>query len=194
MEKFDNSFNSQINKKDVVISILVPEPCTRRKSKIKVELDLSNFATRSDLKNATGVDKSKFAKMFDLASLKPKIAILYIDKLETTSVDLSQLSDVVKNEVVNKTLYDELVKKVNTLHTTGTNNLVRKADFNTKIVEIEKKILDHNHDKYITTQEFNKLTTDNFPTRLKQINLAIYIHIYIYIIYIYIYLYIYIFI
>ena len=136
---------------------------------------MSNFATRSDLKNTKGADKSKFAKMFDLASLKPKIGILYIDKLETTSVDLSQLSDVVKNEVVNKTLYDELVRKVNTLHTTGTNNLVRKADFNTKIVEIEKKILDHNHDEYITTQEFNKLTADNFPTRFKQVNLATYI-------------------
>ena len=39
-----------------------PEPYTRRKSKIKVELDLSNYATKSNLKNATGVDKLKFAK------------------------------------------------------------------------------------------------------------------------------------
>ena len=44
-------------------------------------------------------------------NLKSEVDKLDIDKLETTSVDLSKLSDVVKNEVVNKTAYDELVKK-----------------------------------------------------------------------------------
>ena len=39
------------------------------------------------------------------------------------------------------------------------NNLVKKTDYNAKIEEIEKKITDHNHDKYITTPEFNKLTS-----------------------------------
>ena len=42
----------------------------------------------------------------------------------------------------------------------------------TKIIEIEKKITDHNHDKYITTAEFNKLTAVNFPARLAQRNLV----------------------
>ena len=51
-------------------------------------------------------------------------------------------------------------------------NLVKKTDYNTKINEIEKKITDHNHDKYITTPEFNKLTSENFAARLKQANLA----------------------
>ena len=41
-------------------------------------------------------------------------------------------------------------------------NLVKKTDYNTKITEIEKKLTDHNHDKYITTTEFNKLATDTF--------------------------------
>ena len=50
-------------------------------------------------------------------------------------------------------------------------NLVKKKkDYNTKINEIEKKITDH--DRYITTQEFNKLTAKNFAARLKQVNLA----------------------
>ena len=46
-----------------------------------------------------------------------------------------------------------------------------KTDYNTKINEIEKKIPDHDHDKYITTSEFNKLTTENFKARLAQANL-----------------------
>ena len=78
---------------------------------VKVELDLSNYATKAVLKNATGVDTFEFAKKVDLASLKSEIDKLDIGKLETTSVDLSKLSDAVKNEVVKKTVYDELVKK-----------------------------------------------------------------------------------
>ena len=47
-----------------------------------------------------------------------------------------------------------------------------KTDYNTKINEIEKKITDHNLDKYITTPEYNKLAAEHFPARLKQPNLA----------------------
>ena len=50
--------------------------------------------------------------------------------------------------------------------------LVKKNDYNTKINEIEKKITDHSHDKYITTQEFNKLTAKTFAARLAQANLV----------------------
>ena len=50
-------------------------------------------------------------------------------------------------------------------------NLVKKTDYNTKISNIEKKITDHSHDKYITTAEFNRLTTENFKARLAQANL-----------------------
>ena len=45
-------------------------------------------------------------------------------------------------------------------------NLVKKTDYDTNVKEIGKKITGHNHDKYITTPEFNKLTAENFPTRL----------------------------
>ena len=52
-------------------------------------------------------------------------------------------------------------------------NFVKKTDYNTKITEIENKITtDHDHDKYITTQEFNKLTSEYFTAKLKQANLA----------------------
>ena len=51
-------------------------------------------------------------------------------------------------------------------------NLVKQTDYNTKINKTEKKITDHNDDKYITTPEFNKLTTKIFAARLKQANLV----------------------
>ena len=73
-----------------------------------------------------------------------------------------------KNEVSKKTIYDELDKKVNAIHTTDIKQLL----YNTRIFEIENKILDHDHGKFITTQEFNKLTADSFAARLAQANLA----------------------
>ena len=52
-------------------------------------------------------------------------------------------------------------------------NLVKKEpDYNTKISEIEKKVTDHDRDKYITSPEFNKLTEEHFAARLAQENLV----------------------
>ena len=51
-------------------------------------------------------------------------------------------------------------------------NLVKKLAIIQKLMKLKKKITDHNHDKYITTPEFNKLTTENFAARLAQANLA----------------------
>ena len=50
-------------------------------------------------------------------------------------------------------------------------NLVKKTDYDTKVTEIEKRVTDHNHDKYITTTEFNKSATDTVNTRIVQANL-----------------------
>ena len=63
------------------------------------------------MKGATDIDTSNFAKETALASLKSDVDSLDIDKLETTTVDLSKLSDMVKKAVVKKLVYDELVKK-----------------------------------------------------------------------------------
>ena len=63
-----------------------------------------------------------------------------------------------------------MAKRVNAIQTIDTSDLVKKADYNTIIEDIEKIILDH--DKYITSNEFNKLTKDNFAERLKQANVA----------------------
>ena len=66
-------------------------------------------------------------------------------------------------------LYDELAKSVNIIETIDTINLAKKADYNTKVSEFEKKIIDHYNGKYNTTQELNKLTTKRFASRLLQI-------------------------
>ena len=60
-------------------------------------------------------------------------------KLGTASVDLSKLSDVVKNDLFKKTEYDELVKNVNNNKTTDTTNLIKKTDYDTKINQFGKK-------------------------------------------------------
>ena len=56
--------------------------------------------------------------------------------------------------------------KVNAIQTTAASNVVKKPDYNTTIDELENKMPEH--DKFITTQEFNELTEENFATRLKQ--------------------------
>ena len=73
--------------------------------------------------------------------MKSKVYKLDVGKLVPVPVDLSKLNDVVKRDVIGKTKYDELVKKVNTIQTANTSNLVKKIDYNTKINENEKKIL-----------------------------------------------------
>ena len=69
---------------------------------INVKVDLSNYATKTDLKNITHIDTSSFALKTNLASLKTEVDKLDIDKLAPVPVDLSKLSDVVKNDVVKK--------------------------------------------------------------------------------------------
>ena len=104
-----------------------PESYTHSQTKIKLELYLSNYATKFDLKIAAAVDASKFAKKTDLARFKSEIG-----KLETTPVDSNDQKDVEKNEAIKKTVYDELVKKVNAVRTADTSNLVKKTHYNTK--------------------------------------------------------------
>ena len=129
---------------------------------INVKVDLSNYATKAHIKNISHVDTSSFALKTNLASLKTEVDELDIDKLMPVPVDLSKLSDVVKNDVVKKTGYDKLVAKVNSIDTSGfvwktkydthkpalenktpdTIDLVKKTGYNTKITEIEDKIPD----------------------------------------------------
>ena len=86
---------------------------------INVKVDLSNYATKADIKNISHVDTSSFALKANLANLKTEVDKLDIDKLVPVPVDLSKLSNVIKNEVVKKTVYDKLVAKVNNIDTSG---------------------------------------------------------------------------
>ena len=67
---------------------------------LKVELYLSNYATKSEMKKATNVDTSEFGKNFDLSILKSKIDELDVDELKSVPSDLSELSNVVETDVV----------------------------------------------------------------------------------------------
>ena len=129
---------------------------------INVKVDLSNYATKANLKIISHFDTSSFTLKTNLANLKTEIDKLDIDKLLPVLVDLSKLSDVVKNDVVKKDVYDKLVTKVNAIDTStfvlkpkydtdkselenkipDTSGLAKKTDYNTKIIEIVGKIPD----------------------------------------------------
>ena len=79
-----------------------PKPFRSFGGNINVKVDLSSYATKIDLKNITHIDTSSFALKTNLASLKTEVDQLDIDKLASFSVDLSKLSDVVKNDVAKK--------------------------------------------------------------------------------------------
>ena len=96
-----------------------PKPYEPFGGDINVKVDLSNYATKVDIKNISHVDTSSFASKTNLASLETEVDKLDIDKLVPVPVDLSKLSDVVKNNVVKKTEYDKLVAKVNEIDTSG---------------------------------------------------------------------------
>ena len=96
-----------------------PKPFKNFWGNINVKLNLPNYVTKTDLKNIAHVNTVNFALETNLASLKPEIDKSDIDKLVPVSVNLSKLSNVVKNEVVKKTLYDKLAAKVNDIDTSG---------------------------------------------------------------------------
>ena len=96
-----------------------PKPYEPFGGDINVKVDLSNYATKADIKNISHIDTSSFALKTNLATLKTEVDKLDIDKLVPVPVDLSKLSDVVKNDVVKKYVYDKLVTKVNNINTSG---------------------------------------------------------------------------
>ena len=101
------------------MSQYIPKPHRNFGGSINVKDDLSNYATKAELKNATGINTSNFALKSNLAGLKPEVDKIDIGKLETVPVDLSKLTNVVNNDVVKKALYDKLVTKVTNIDNSG---------------------------------------------------------------------------
>ena len=77
-------------------------PYKSSSNNIKVELELSNYATKNDLKNITHVDVSSFASKTNLAALKTEVDKIDVDKLKRTPTDLAKLTNVVENDLVKK--------------------------------------------------------------------------------------------
>ena len=100
---------------------------------------MTNYGTKKDINDITHVDTSKFVLKTNLANLKTEVDKLDIEKLAIVPVDLSKLSNAVKNDVVKKTVYDKLVTKVNNIETS---DFVLRINFNTKFTGLENKIPD----------------------------------------------------
>ena len=133
-------------------------PYRSSSNNIKVELDLSNYATKDDVKNITHVHVSSYATKTNLASLKTEVDKIDTDKLKTVPTYLAKLSNVVKNDVVKKTDYNAKVTSIeaqiagvtkNTtdnlnditkLKTVDTNNFVLKTTFSADINTLDDKI------------------------------------------------------
>ena len=139
-----------------------PKPYEPFSGDINVKVDLSNYATKADIKDIWHVGTSSFSLKTNLANLKTEVGKLDIDKLKPVPIGLSKLSNVVKNDVVKKNDYNKLVTKVNSIDTSGfvlktkydtdkselenkapdTSGLAKITSYNTKITELENKIPD----------------------------------------------------
>ena len=112
-------------------------PYRSSRNNIKVKLDLSNYATKNDVKNITHVDVSSFASKTNLAALKTEVDKLDTDKLKTTPVDLAKLSNVVENEVVKKTDYNAKVTSIEAQITGINKNTTDSLNDKTKLKAID---------------------------------------------------------
>ena len=121
-------------------------PYKSSSNNVKVELDLTKYATKTDLKNITHVDVSSFASKTNLAALKTEVDKIDVDKLKTTPIDLDRLSNLVKNDVVKNT------------------------DYNTKVTTIEAQIAGLTKNTVDNLADITKLKaidTNSFVTRTK---------------------------
>ena len=121
-------------------------PYRSSSNSIKVKLDLVNYATKTDLKNVTHVDVSSFASKTNLAALKTEVDKIDVDKLKTTSADLAKLINTIENDVV------------------------KKADYNTKVTSIEAQIAGltkNTVDNLADITRLKAIDTNSFVTRTK---------------------------
>ena len=89
----------------IKMSQYFPKPYELLGGDINVRVDLSNYATKTDIKNISHVDTSSFASKSNLTGLKIEVDKLDVDKLVSVPVDLSKISDAVKNNVVKNCIW-----------------------------------------------------------------------------------------
>ena len=121
-------------------------PYRSSSNNIKVELDLANYSTKTDLKNITHVDVSSFESKTNLAALKTEVDKTDTDKLKTTPADLAELTNAIENDVVKKT------------------------DYNTKVTSIEAQIAGltkNTVDNLADITRLKAMDTNSFVTRTK---------------------------
>ena len=121
-------------------------PYKSSSNNVNIELNLTNYATKTDLKNIMHVDVSSFASKTNLAALKTEIDKIDADKLRATPVDLTKLTNAVENDVVKKT------------------------DYNTKVTSIEAQIAGltkNTADNLADITKLKAIDTDSFVTRTK---------------------------
>ena len=131
------------NYKRVYYKMSYNSPYESSNNNVKVELDLTNYATKTDLKNITHVDVSSFASKTYLAALKTEVDKIDIDKLKTTPTDLDRLSNLVKNDAVKKT------------------------DYNTKVTSIEAQIAGLTKNTVDNLTELKAIDTNSFVLKTK---------------------------
>ena len=125
---------------------------------VKVELNLTNYATETDLENITHVDVSSFASKTNLAALKTEVDKIDTDKLKTAPTDLAKLANAIENDVVKKTDYNTKVTSIEAqiagltknavdnladitkLKAIDTNSFVNKTKFSADINTLDDKI------------------------------------------------------
>ena len=121
-------------------------PYKSSSNNVKVELDLTNYATKTDLKNITHIDVRSFASKTNLAALKTELDKIDTDKLKTAPADFAKLTNATENDVVKKT------------------------DYNTKVTSIEAQIAGLTKNTVDNLADITKLKaidTNSFVTRTK---------------------------
>ena len=112
-------------------------PYKSSNNNIKVEIDLANYATKTDLKNITHVDVSSFASKTNLAALKTEVDKIDTDKLKTPPTDLAKLTIAIENDVVKKTDYNTKVTSIQAQIAGLTKNIVDNLADITKLKAID---------------------------------------------------------
>ena len=125
------------NYKKLYYKINYYPPYKSSSNNVKVELDLINYATKTDLKNITHVDVSSFASKTNLAALKTEVDQIDTDKLKTAPTELAKLTNVIENDLVKKTIYNTKVTSIKVQIAGLTKNTVDNLADITKLKAID---------------------------------------------------------